>query len=194
MACVETCRQVQSTLVIMQYQTDTRIKCVQAWLKGLCASKQKICGQAKQMKKSVKKILEERKFNTVKLLYSSLMPLNACPTIPWWTFWGLGSIIGVFKLETFCSPLLWSMHGVPEWVPNWCYPINWGPFGVPRTFWGLWLWFLLWCMIGAPNWGPSPLWSLNWGSRSESPLKSPRGLCMGPAGIPFWDIWPQVGT
>ena len=63
----------------------TRIKCVQAWLKGLCVSKRKISGQAKQMKKSVKKILEKRKHNTVKLLYSSLMPLNACPTIPWWT-------------------------------------------------------------------------------------------------------------
>ena len=89
------------------------------------------------------------------------------------------------------------MLGVPEWVPNWCYPINWGPFGVHRTFWGLWLWFFLWCMIGAQIGVPPHcdhwIGVLVWGPLWSPPGVSAWDLLWSPFGISKPKLEPNLG-
>ena len=166
----------RSTMEIMQCQTDTRIKCVQAWLMikimrhfdrlaTKCVQAQLIHEAATNEEKCEKCIRsEETWYSEASVIFSTASQrMSIYPLVDL-----LGSIIGVFQIGNFCSSLLWSMLWVPDWVPNWCHPIFWGPQDLPKvsdygSFYG--------ALTGAQNWV----------SRSGSAFKSPRGLCMRPA-------------
>ena len=154
-------------LEIMQYQTDTRIKCVQAWLMikimrhfdrlaTKCVQAQLIHEAATNEEKCEKCIRsEETWYSEASVIFSTASQrMSIYPLVDL-----LGSIIGVFQIGNFCSSLLWSMLWVPDWVPNWCHPIFWGPQDLPKvsdygSFYGAWLGPKIGFPVRGPPWSP----------------------------------------